>query len=63
MPESPSPDRVAMELREDDILRQTENRRRYESFYDAWADESPSAINEQFSAELRERLRGGNSQD
>lgn len=45
--------------REVDAVRFVENRRRYESFYDAWANESPAAMNEQFTAELRARLKGG----
>lgn len=46
-------------MRAVDVARSVENKKKYVAIYDAWDDESPAAVNQQFSAELRERLRGG----
>lgn len=45
----------------EDIVRHVENRKRYEAIYDSWSEESPAAMNQRFSNELRELLtKGGN---
>lgn len=46
----------------DDIVRHMENRKKYESIYDPWDDESPAAMSQRFTEELRESLRKGGEQ-
>lgn len=47
------------EMREAEVVAAKQNRLRYGFLYDQWDDESPAAVNERMSRDLRDWLKGG----